>query len=588
MAARDALIVAVGRYTDAKLRRLRAPAADADSLRAVLKDPAIGGFRVDVASDESERDLRRRLARFFSDRVPDDLLLLHFSCHGIKDDRGELYLAATDTESDPDLLSATGIASGWLNDQISRCRSKRIVVLLDCCFSGSFRLGLQARAGAGVDVGGHLGGRGRAVITASNAMEYAFEGDRLSGAGEPSIFTGAVVEGLASGEADRDGDGMVSIDELYDYVYDHVRDCTPGQTPTKLSTLEGPLFVARSSHRPPGEPAPLDPQIVEGLASHLAGLRLGAVEELAGLLASPDPATALAARRALEGAADDDSRAVSARVARALAPPPVAEASAPAAAAAIVAPVAAVGPDVAASFVKRRRAELLVAVSACLVFVSPSMPWDAHHETAWEQPEGAVTLVATVVLMLAVLRAFDALARWRTAVLLAIVAGGLLVSVGAVVDFEGEDGAGRALGGLAGVGIVFGGWLGLCAGEARPWAPPAAGEVVAALGGLLVIASLWMPWDAEGTWAWALPSQAVAVAALAGSIVAMTLLRRAGPRFPSSEPAASAVALIGAALVARALDGGAWEQAGPFFALVGGLFIAGGGLAARLLPRRRR
>ena len=57
------------------------------------------------------------------------------------------------------------------------------------------------------------GGRGRAVITASNAMEYAFEGDRLADDQHrrPSVFTGTLVEGLATGDADRDEDGLVSL-----------------------------------------------------------------------------------------------------------------------------------------------------------------------------------------------------------------------------------------------------------------------------------------------------------------------------------------------------------------------------------------
>ena len=178
---RDALIVAVSDYSDRKLRQLRAPAVDAERLAGVLRDPSIGGFRVEVASDVREGELRRRLARFFANRHPDDLLLVHFSCHGVKDDSGELYLAAMDTDSD--VLAATGVASGWLNDQIGRCRSKRIVVLLDCCFSGSFPFGSLRRAGEQVNIRDHLGGRGRAVITASNSMEFSYEGNGSPGPG---------------------------------------------------------------------------------------------------------------------------------------------------------------------------------------------------------------------------------------------------------------------------------------------------------------------------------------------------------------------------------------------------------------------
>jgi hypothetical protein len=315
--ARDGLIVATSEYRDSHLKRLRAPAADAQALASVLEDPSIGDFRVQLALDKKEGELRRRISRFFRDRRPEDLLLAHFSCHGVKDETGELYLAAVDTEHA--LLSATAISSRWLNEQIERCRSKHIVVFLDCCYSGSFPFGSRTRAGDQVNVHDHLQGRGRAVITASNSMEYSFEGDELSGAGKPSIFTSALVEGLKTGEADRDGDRWISVDELYDYVHDRVRDRTPNQTPTKLITLEGSLRLARSRYQRPLEPGAL-PGELRGLIEYpLAGGRLGAVEELRRLLTSTDQGLALAARRALEGMTSDDSRAVSAKASEALA-----------------------------------------------------------------------------------------------------------------------------------------------------------------------------------------------------------------------------------------------------------------------------
>ncbi len=314
---RDALIVAVAAYSDRKLRQLRAPAVDAEQLARVLRNPSVGDFRVEVTSDVREGELRRRLAQFFANRRPDDLLLVHFSCHGVKDESGELYLAATDTESD--VLAATGVASGWLNDRIGRCRSKRIVVLLDCCFSGSFPFESRMRADEQVNIQDHLGGRGRAIITASNSMEFSYEGDELSGAGQPSFFTGAVVEALETGKADRDGDGRISVDELYDYVYDRVRERTPNQSPTILSSLEGPLYIARSSYRSPIEPGTLPRELLALIESHFASARVVAVEELANLLKSSDRSVVLAARDALEPMLGDDSRSVSTRAGQALA-----------------------------------------------------------------------------------------------------------------------------------------------------------------------------------------------------------------------------------------------------------------------------
>ena len=317
--ARHALIVATARYTDPKLRQLRAPAADADRLAEVLRDPTKGNFQVEVLVDETHAVLTRRIASFFRDRRPGDLLLLHFSCHGIKDERGDLYLAAADTEFN--LLSATAVSAAWLNDQISRTRSKRTVVLLDCCYSGSFPFGMRAKADSAVHAPEQFEGRGRAIITASSGMEYAYEGDHLEGEGRPSIFTEAVVEGLQTGKADLDHDRLVSVDDLYGYVYDRVRETTPDQTPNKKSEIEGPLYLARSSYRPEIDPARLDPELLARTEDRYAGIRVGAVQELTALLRASDPAVALAARVALSKLLDDDSRQVSASAEAALAAP---------------------------------------------------------------------------------------------------------------------------------------------------------------------------------------------------------------------------------------------------------------------------
>ena len=72
-------------------------------------------------------------------------------------------------------------------------------------------------------------------------MEYAFEGNDLADEHQqqPSVFTTALVEGLASGEADRDEDGLISLNELDDYVYDRVRERNPKQTPGCDVELQG-------------------------------------------------------------------------------------------------------------------------------------------------------------------------------------------------------------------------------------------------------------------------------------------------------------------------------------------------------------
>jgi hypothetical protein len=315
---RSALIVASDEYADPGLRRLRAPGSDARALAAVLRDPGIGGFEVRTLLNEPAHVVNLAVEEFFADRRPGDLLLVHFSCHGVKDEDGELYFATSNTVLGR--LGATAVAAEFVSRRMSRGRSRRVVLLLDCCYAGAFERSLMPRASVEIGIGQQFGGRGRAVITASSAMEYAFEAGELADTREvpPSVFTSALVHGLATGEADQDQDGLVGLDELYDYVYDRVRAATPNQTPGKWTFgMEGELYIARRA-RPVTTPAPLSSELRQAIDSPLAGVRAGAVQELAGVLRGRHAGMALGARLALGQLTSDDSRAVAAAAIAAL------------------------------------------------------------------------------------------------------------------------------------------------------------------------------------------------------------------------------------------------------------------------------
>ena len=325
---RSALIVATSAYDDARLAALRSPHVDAEALAGVLADPEIGDFEVTTVLNRPWHEVSRAVAQFFRDRRPDDLVLLHFSCHGLKDDSGELYFAATDTSLD--LLEATAVASSAVNRAVDRSRAGRVLMFLDCCYAGAFARGMVARAGGDVDVNERLGGRGRAVITAASAMQYAFEDsavvDEVSTI-RPSLFTNALVEGLRTGDADLDLDGWVGLDELYAYVHDAVTAANPDQTPRKWTfDIEGDLRVARRG-TPVATPAELPAELHRALGSVLTWERIAVVEPLGDLARAGHPGRALAAKQILEDlAAHDDSERVRAAARTALglteAPPP--------------------------------------------------------------------------------------------------------------------------------------------------------------------------------------------------------------------------------------------------------------------------
>jgi tRNA nucleotidyltransferase (CCA-adding enzyme) len=177
--------------------------------------------------------------------VSDELLLLYFSGHGIKDEYGHLYFATADTSCR--LLLSTSISAGLINDLMRRSRARLQVLMLDCCYSGAFARGMVVKTDDSISTREYFQGRGRVVLTASDAMQYAFEGDQVHGKGVRSIFTGTLVEGLATGEADQDKDGLVTVDELYEYVHTRLAEEGCGQNPRKwVFDVEGDIVIARN------------------------------------------------------------------------------------------------------------------------------------------------------------------------------------------------------------------------------------------------------------------------------------------------------------------------------------------------------
>jgi hypothetical protein len=310
---RVALVVATSHYDDPALRQLRAPVHDAADFAKVLGDPGIGGFIITQMIDQPEGAIRRAIASFLSGRGVDDTLLVYLSCHGVQDARGRLFFAATDTVRDQPAATAVRAAEVW--EQMEECRARRQILILDCCFSGAF----SERGKGDAELEGQLApqGRGRSVLTASRGFEYSFEGEPLGVEAPGSVFTTGLVEGLRTGAADVNRDGVISLVDAYDYAYRHVQQVGAKQTPQLwLFSGEGEsLVLARSPVGRTVNPARLPESLAQGLDSRYPSLRVGAVNELAGWLTDPDPARVLAATQALRQVTDTDIPVV-ARAAR--------------------------------------------------------------------------------------------------------------------------------------------------------------------------------------------------------------------------------------------------------------------------------
>jgi DivIVA domain-containing protein len=321
-AARSALVVATTSYLDPSLSTLRAPAVDATGFAGVLADPGIGGFDVRTVIDAPVQEVRVAIEEFLGERHPDDLVVVYLSCHGLKDLRRRLYFAASDTSKT--LLASTGIDSTWVMEQMDQCRARSQILILDCCFSGAFALGFKGDDEMRLDELMPIG-RGRAILTASNAREYSFEGTPVEGSLPNSVFTGVLLEGLRSGAADSNGDGFITVDEAYEYAFREVRAKGVNQTPQKwLSGGEGELFLARSPAGQEHDSSGVPRALREQLEHSRPDMRIAAVQILKTWVDSGNAELASAARATLEFVIENDIPRVSSAARLALGQPLVA------------------------------------------------------------------------------------------------------------------------------------------------------------------------------------------------------------------------------------------------------------------------
>jgi flagellar motor protein MotB len=181
----------------------------------------------------------------------EDMVIIFFAGHGATEkdamspdgDGLEKYLLPYD--ADPKDLYATALPMGEISRIFSRIRSERLVFIADSCYSGAS----GGRTIGITDIRANIseafleriaGGKGRVIITASGANEVSAENDEL----QHGVFTYYLVEGLR-GKADADKDRLITIDEVYRYVSEHVPRATgQEQHPVKKGTVEGRLILS--------------------------------------------------------------------------------------------------------------------------------------------------------------------------------------------------------------------------------------------------------------------------------------------------------------------------------------------------------
>ena len=248
--AKVALLIGVSEYREG-LKLLPAALKDVEAMQEMLQNPEMGGFdEVKPLINPNRSRMEEEIEIWLKDRQPDDLLLLFFSGHGVKDESRDLYFATCNTRKDQrgELIKSTAVPASFVRNCLKRSKSKRQVVILDCCFSGAFG-DLVAKDDSDVDLESQLGTEGGVVLTSSSSLQYSFEQE----GSDLSIYTRYLVEGIRTGAADQDGDGAVSVDELHQFASKKVQEAAPAMTP-KIIVLKDEGYKIKLAKAPTGDP----------------------------------------------------------------------------------------------------------------------------------------------------------------------------------------------------------------------------------------------------------------------------------------------------------------------------------------------
>lgn len=263
MGRKRALLIGVADYDPGGgFTTLKAPLNDIRLLCAVLEDPKLGDFdSVTSCENPDRKTLEMAIEQFFRTADADDLCLLYFSGHGkFPQEAEDAHLAAVDTHQD--WMQSTGTSAAFVRRQLAAtiCESK--VVILDCCTSGAFAQDILSKSGINQPkISERHFGKGTWVLSASSAFKNAYERptDTDSPSGYVSFFTEAIVHGIRTGEADIDGDGSVTVGELFNYanrrVLKETRSSAGARQQPTLSRVasDGELVIAANPSPPPVE-----------------------------------------------------------------------------------------------------------------------------------------------------------------------------------------------------------------------------------------------------------------------------------------------------------------------------------------------
>jgi helicase len=240
------LFVGIDRYQSPHIRRLSCACRDAKALASLFAD-SLGDGGVQLLDTEATKENIVRQLEDLTHCSEDDVVVLSFSGHGSPTHELVTY------DADRANLRRSCLPLEELGTWFTRIPARRLILFLDCCFSGELGAKVLTSDVASRDpvsteaLLDQMTGEGRIIFTASGSDQPAWENQKLG----HGIMTGILLRALQGAEEVLDA-GKISVLRLLNFVTRNVVTAASSfghvQEPTIKGTFQGdltwPPFVA--------------------------------------------------------------------------------------------------------------------------------------------------------------------------------------------------------------------------------------------------------------------------------------------------------------------------------------------------------
>lgn len=242
------LFIGIDKFQSSEITELNCCAKDAEVLWALSKDTFPQGELKKLINHEATlSNIKKAIDDIIEKASDEDLVIFHFSGHGSTN----FHLVTHDT--DKDNFNATSISADQVAGWIKRFKNKRLLVVLDCCFSGGtgakvVELGVLKRdiSDVGKDLLELIKGEGALLIAAASSKQSAWENNRVG----HGLLTASLISALINSDNVASGKS-ISLMQLADLVTKQVESEAKNigkiQNPyivfQSQGTLEIPIFL---------------------------------------------------------------------------------------------------------------------------------------------------------------------------------------------------------------------------------------------------------------------------------------------------------------------------------------------------------